>query len=87
MSKPSKSVQKELNNLLEIIRLKNMYQYKNGLCIDYTFKDKKKSRRKEHSSLREYVWSYISKPKNAKETLRLLEEELNTSPTVKAETF
>lgn len=57
-------------DLLQIVRLKGLYRYKNGLCMDYKYPatDTTPAYRKrvvEHPSVAEFVWNYIRKPQYA----------------------
>lgn len=64
-------VSKEFESLLKILKMKNLFFYKGGLCVRYSVGDFR-STRVEHNSLREFVWAYISQPRDGEEVLKLL---------------
>lgn len=68
-------VKSELNNLLNIVKIKGLYIHKNRLCVNYNINGKY-VRRTEHNSVREFVWSYVSKPKDAEFLIQLFAEAL-----------
>ena len=72
----SRKLAQELDNLMSIIEMKNLYKYKGGLCSVERPRGQRKIVRIEHSSLREFVWAYVSKPKDANRVLKMLEDRL-----------
>lgn len=68
-------LQKEVDSLLEIINLKKMFQYKNGLYLfENNFIEKPKII-VQHPSLNEFVWAYTKYPRYAKLILQKLVNE------------